>query len=115
MEKLDKGKKGEDQALDFLLTQGYRLITRNYTSLNAEIDLIVQKEDLLVFVEVRVKATADYGYPEQSLSRAKINAIKRGAAAFLFQRSLPEKVRFDMISIVEYPRWELTHFEDAFF
>jgi putative endonuclease len=115
MEKLDKGKKGEDQALHYLVQQGYTLVTRNYTSLNAEIDLIVEKEEILVFVEVRVKATADYGFPEQSLSRAKINAIKRGATAYLFNKNLPKKVRFDMISIVEYPRWELKHFEDAFF
>ncbi len=115
MEKLDKGKKGEEQALRFLQAQGYQLVTRNYTSLNSEIDLIVQKEDILVFVEVRVKANADYGYPEQSLSRAKINAIKRGATAYLSHILPPKKIRFDMISILEYPRWELTHFEDAFF
>lgn len=115
MEKLDKGKIAEEQALDFLLKKGYRLVHRNFTSLHSEIDLIVQKDDVLVFVEVRYKATSDYGFPEQSLGKAKIRALKRGAEAFLQKRDLPQKVRFDMIAIVEYPEWELVHFEDAFF
>lgn len=114
-EKLEKGKQGEEYAISFLKEKGYVLIDRNFTSRNSEIDLIVKKDDLLVFVEVRMKATADYGYPETKLSKAKMNAIKRGAEEYLLKRSKPEKVRFDMVSIVEYPVFEIVHFEDAFY
>ena len=114
-EKLDKGKLGEEYAADFLARKGYTILNRNFTSLNSEIDLIVQKDDLLVFVEVRIKANADYGYPEATLTRTKMNAIKRGASRYLWNKPKPAKVRFDMISIVEKPVFEIVHFEDAFF
>lgn len=114
-EKLDKGKLGEEHAADFLVRKGYSILDRNFTSLNSEIDLIAQKDDLLVFVEVRVRANADYGFPETTLTRTKMNAIKRGAARYLWNKPKPGKVRFDMISIVEKPVFEIVHFEDAFF
>lgn len=114
-EKLDKGKKGEEYAAHFLVQKGYTILDRNFTSRHSEIDLIVQKDDLLVFVEVRIKANADYGFPEATLSLTKINAIKRGAAKYLLNKLKPAKVRFDMISIVESPVFEIVHFEDAFF
>lgn len=114
-EKLHKGKKGEEYAAHFLTQQGYTILDRNFTSRHSEIDLIAQKDDLLVFVEVRIKANSDYGFPETTLSVAKINAIKRGAAKYLLHRPKPEKVRFDMIAIVESPVFEIVHFEDAFF
>lgn len=114
-EKLDKGKLGEEYATDFLVRKGYTILDRNFTSLNSEIDLIVQKGDLVVFVEVRIRANADYGFPETTLTRAKMNAIKRGAARYLWNKPKPAKVRFDMISIIEYPAFEIVHFEDAFF
>lgn len=114
-EKLEKGKQGEEYAIQFLSDKGYQLLDRNFTARHAEIDLIVKKDELLVFVEVRMKATADYGYPETTLSKAKMNAIKRGAEEYLLKRPKPEKVRFDMISIVEFPVFEIVHFEDAFY
>lgn len=114
-EKLDKGKKGEEYAEHFLTQKGFTVLDRNFTSRHSEIDLIIQKDDLLVFVEVRIKANADYGFPETTLSLTKMNAIKRGAARYLLNRPKPAKVRFDMISIVEHPVFEIVHFEDAFF
>lgn len=114
-EKLDKGKLGEEYAADFLVRKGYTVVDRNFTSLNSEIDLIVKKDDLVVFVEVRIRASADYGFPETTLTRAKMNAIKRGAARYLWNKPKPPRVRFDMISIVEYPVFEIVHFEDAFY
>lgn len=114
-EKLDKGKQGEEYAIHFLKEKGYILVDRNFTSRNSEIDLIVKKDDLLVFVEVRIKANADYGYPEASLSKAKLKAIMRGAEEYLLKRPKPDKVRFDMVSIIEHPVFEIVHFEDVIY
>lgn len=114
-EKTDKGKQGEEYAIHFLQEKGYKLVERNFTSRNSEIDLIFIKDDYLVFVEVRLKATADYGYPETTLGKAKQNAIKRGAEAYLQVKPWHGKARFDMVSIVEFPIFEIVHFEDAFY
>ena len=54
-EKLDKGKEGEEYAVKYLIDKGFKIIDRNFNSLNSEIDIICSKGDMLVFVEVRLK------------------------------------------------------------
>jgi len=49
------------------------------------------------------------------MSKSKINAIKRGAEAYLDLFPWAGEARFDFISIIEHPKFELVHFEDAFF
>ena len=49
------GQAGEQKALEFLLTQDYQLVERNYRNRFGEIDLIVSKDEYLVFVEVKAK------------------------------------------------------------
>jgi len=114
-EKIDKGKEGEEYAVNFLIKKGFEIIDRNFTSRNSEIDIICKKDEMLVFVEVRMKAISDYGYPESTMSKSKMNAIKRGAEAYLLLHPWDGEARFDFISIIEYPKFELVHFEDAFF
>jgi putative endonuclease len=114
-EKQDKGQEGEEYAVSYLINKGFEIVKRNFNSRNSEIDIICKKDNLLVFVEVRMKATSDYGFPEDTMSKGKKNAIKRGAEAFLDNYDWNGEARFDFISIVEFPKFELIHFEDAFF
>jgi putative endonuclease len=114
-QKSAKGKEGEEYAIKHLVYNGYTIKDRNFNSRNSEIDIICTKGDLLVFVEVRIKTTSDYGYPESSMSKGKINAIRRGAEAYLEKFPWHGEARFDFIAIVEHPKFELVHFEDAFF
>jgi putative endonuclease len=114
-EKLDKGKEGEDIAVNYLISKGYKIKDRNFSSLNSEIDIIASKGDMLVFVEVRLKYNADYGYPEGTMGKGKQNAVKRGAEAYLHKFPWHGEARFDFISIIEKPQFEILHFEDAFF
>ncbi len=114
-EKLDKGKEGEDFAVKYLQDNGFKIITRNFNSHNSEIDIICTKNGLLVFVEVRLKQNADYGFPEQSMSKAKVNALKRGVEAYLLKFPWEGGIRFDFIAILQHPVFEIRHFEDAFY
>lgn len=114
-EKLDKGKEGEEYAVKYLIDKGFTIKDRNFNSINSEIDIICTKGDMLVFVEVRLKMNADYGFPEDTMGKGKQNAIKRGAEAYLHKFPWHGEARFDFISIIEKPKFELLHFEDAFF
>jgi putative endonuclease len=114
-EKLDKGKEGEDYAVNYLIQKGYTIVCRNFTSLNSEVDIICSKDNMLVFVEVRLKFNADYGYPEDTMGKGKKAAIMRGAEAYLHLHPWDGEARFDFISILEKPVFEILHFEDAFF
>ncbi|MGL4631212.1 MAG: YraN family protein [Leadbetterella sp.] len=113
-EKLEIGKRGEDFATEYLTQKGYKIVARNYRAKNSEIDIICKKDTMLVFVEVRLKYNADYGYPEDTMSKSKKNAIFRGATAYLEEFPWVGESRFDFISIIEKPEFELIHFEDAF-
>jgi putative endonuclease len=113
--KKEKGDQGETYASDYLVSKGYTIIERNFTAGKLELDIIAKKEDVLVFVEVRLRANAEYGNPEDLMSYAKINFVKRGAEEYLMTHNWNGTVRFDFIAIIEHPVFELVHFEDAYY
>ena len=54
-ERAAKGKLGEDFTADYLVNNGYDIITRNYRKPCGEIDIVALKGDILVFVEVKTQ------------------------------------------------------------
>lgn len=113
-ERQDIGQEGEDMALAFLHKKQFDLLERNFRAGQSEIDLIMKDGECLVFVEVRLRKNADFGYPEQSLSKAKISALKRGAEAYMRKYSWTGDVRFDMVAILTQPNLNVEHFRDVF-
>lgn len=73
----DIGRWGENLAANFLEKRNYSIINRNYRTSSGEIDLValhnVDKETLLVFVEVKTRTSEKFGYPEQSITKRKWN------------------------------------------
>ncbi len=110
---IEKGRIGEARALDFYLSAGFRLRTKNYRHKRGEIDLIVQKEDLLVFVEVKLRTSNKFGHPEEFVSENQQDLILKTADQFIAESDWKGKIRFDIIAIDG--RNEIEHFEDAFY
>lgn len=110
--KTEKGKEGEARAEKFLTDKGYSVIARNYRYKRAEIDLIVQKENWLVFVEVKLRSSKAFGFPEESVNVAKRKKILEGAAQYLHEKNWTSNVRYDIVAIHKN---EIEHFEDAFY
>lgn len=111
-EHLKRGKKGEQMAEEFLQQKGYVTVARNYRYKRSEIDLIVQKENWLVFVEVKMRSSEAYGFPEESVKEAKRKKILEGAAQYLLETNWPGNVRYDIVAI---SKDKIEHFEDAFY
>src|SRR5689334_4699228 len=111
-DKIKKGKDGEAKAESFLKAKGYEIMTRNYRYKRSEIDLIVQKDNWLVFVEVKMRSNVTFGHPEQSVTPAKRKKVKEGAAQYLIETNWPGNVRYDIVAITKK---EIVHFEDAFY
>jgi len=107
---------GEEAAARLLQSGGYRIVARNHRCRRGEIDLIAEKEDLLVFVEVRTRATSAFGGPEETVDVRKQRRVIAAARDYLAQRRGPARAaRFDVIAVVDGPRGPaLTHFENAF-
>lgn len=106
---------GEQMAQRFLLENGYAIRQMNYRYLKFEIDIIAQKEDQIVVVEVKTRQTAEIGEPWMAVTKKKQRQIILCANDYIQSRDLPHEVRFDIISIVHNQfRTKLEHIEDAF-
>ena len=108
--KQQTGKKGEELAQKFLEQKGFLLLRKNYRYLKSEIDLIMQKDDLLIFVEVKMRKNADYGYPEEFVSDEQLERIMDASEEFMEEVNWNEDVRYDIISILSEGK-EILHFE----
>ncbi|HZR07838.1 MAG TPA: YraN family protein [Myxococcales bacterium] len=110
------GARGEDAAVELLRAGGYRIVARNHRCPRGEIDVIAEKDDLLVFVEVRTRATSAFGGPEETVGARKQRRVIAAARDYLAQRRGRAKAaRFDVIAIVDGPQGpSLTHIENAF-
>jgi putative endonuclease len=110
------GTRGEDAAVELLRAGGYRIVARNHRCPRGEIDVIAEKGELLVFVEVRTRATSAFGGPEETVGARKQRRVIAAARDYLAQRRGRAKAaRFDVIAVVEGPQGPaLTHFENAF-
>ena len=85
-------------AADYLRQRGLRLLERNYRCRLGEIDLILAEGAVLVFVEVRLRRSADYGGAAASVTATKRGRILRAARHYLAGK--PERpCRFDVISL----------------
>lgn len=80
---LNLGQWAEKQALSFLQTQGFSLIVANYHCRYGEIDLIVQKDQEIIFVEVKARSSTRYAQSYETISLSKQKKIMKSALCFL--------------------------------
>ena len=80
---LNLGQWAEQQALEFLQAQGFVLIVMNYHCRYGEIDLIVQKNQELIFVEVKARSATRYAQSYETISFSKQKKIMKSALCFL--------------------------------
>jgi len=113
----ETGVKGEQIAEKFLLDRGYLVLHRNWCFGKKEIDLIVLKQDVLVFVEVKTRSQIDFSFPEDAVDYRKQAYLKTAAETFLDANPQFVKVQFDIISVhlQNDTIKEIVHFEDAFY
>jgi len=111
------GKRGEDLAHRYLQDHGLIIIARNYRNRggSAEVDLIAREGDAVVFVEVKSRATDEFGSPESAVDQEKRRHIVRGASDYLFRAGIdPARARFDIVSVLFGKTQRIEHIRDAF-
>lgn len=100
--KRQRGKNAETQACEFLEKHGLQLLQKNYTCYFGEVDLIMKdKNNDIVFVEVRSRQFDHCGYALQSITPKKEKKILKTAQYYLQQKKWLDKMncRFDIIAI----------------
>ena len=70
------GNLGEKAAAKFLIKNKYKIIQVNYSNKHGEIDIICTDKDYIVFVEVKLKNSADFGLPREKITASKLKKIK---------------------------------------
>ena len=112
-DKIEIGREGENLAAEFLKGKGWEIVSRNFRHKRAEIDLIIQRDDWTIFVEVKTRSSSSYGEPEEFVDEFKAKKIFEAAEEYIFSTNWLGHVRFDVVSIKLGTPPEITHFEDA--
>ena len=112
------GKTGEALAIDHFKARGYEIREQNYRTRSGEIDLIVQREKRVVFVEVKTRRSSKFGVPQAAVTPAKQKQISKIALSYLQRHNLLDvPCQFDVVAIVlswKFERVKLQHIENAF-
>ncbi|WP_025764045.1 YraN family protein [Dyadobacter tibetensis] len=113
----DTGHWGEDRAAEYLIERGYQILEKNFKDQHREIDLIVTKDKMLVFVEVKTRSGTGFGLPEEFVNYTKAQLIKKAAENYIYQVDWQHDIRFDIIAILILPNghMDIRHVEDAFY
>ena len=108
-----KGYSGEDQAADYLLVQGYSIVSRNFQSRRGEIDCIARDpKGTLIFIEVKSAKSPSHGHPAFWVTYAKQKKIVAMARRYLGEHQLTSQAcRFDVIAIIGS---KVEHIKNAF-
>jgi len=110
------GKKGEQLAVDYLISKGYAIIQRNYRFQKAEVDIIAKLKDTLAIVEVKTRSTVDFGNPQDFVKPKQIQRLVKAVDEYVTVNKLEVEVRFDIIAIVKQGKgFNIEHLENAFY
>jgi putative endonuclease len=114
------GRYGEQIAAQYLIERGYKILERNLRLLRTEIDLIVEKDSTIVFVEVKTRRNEYFGLGLEAVDARKQKKVSQAAAIYLSRRGFHQITgcRFDVISISMNPSTiipsRIIHCQDAF-
>lgn len=111
-----RGKVGEDDAVRWLESQGFRIVERNVVNHGGEIDLVAREGETLCFVEVKARATDAYGPAIAAVDFRKQRRISRAAALYLAMKGHRDTpCRFDVLGLDRSAGgWRYTLIRDAF-
>ena len=100
MSTVDCGRHFEDLAEALLRNRGWRVLDRNICFLRKEIDLVVEKDGLVAFVEVKGRSGPAFGHPLEAITWRKRRAISMAARLWIARSRVEARsYRFDAVSV----------------
>ena len=100
LKKKELGAKGEEIAVRYLKSRGYRIVERNYRIRLGEIDIIAEHGDDLVFIEVKTRSDILYGSPFESVTKQKQQQLSKVALEYISKKNCHNRpCRFDVVGI----------------
>ncbi len=116
METRQIGNKGEAIAIEYLISKGFSILTRNWQYLHRELDIVAQQGDTIVFFEVRARQIGSLVDPIQSITRKKQRLLVEADNLYIQKMNITGEVRFDLICITYgNNKTNIEHIENAFY
>jgi putative endonuclease len=108
------GALGEKIAVAHLKKSGYKILEKNFVTHFGEIDIIANDNKIIVFVEVKLRRTAEFGPPAEAVDKRKQAKIIRAALGYVKLKNMRENIlRFDVLAIGPEPD-KIELIKDAF-
>ncbi len=110
------GNEAEELACQFLQKQGWEILNRNYYAGRAEVDIIARDDNVIVFIEVKMRSSTYFGSPIEHVNESKVQRVFEAAERWVQENNmLHSPLRFDVIGIISKKTGpEITHTKDAF-
>ncbi len=109
------GRTGEDRAARFLVSRGYRILERNYSTRSGEIDLIALHQGTVAFIEVKTRSNDAFGAPELAVNQRKQRRMIKAALGYIkFKKLHQVPCRFDVVAINNANEQQLELIQNAF-
>lgn len=95
------GQTGEAVAAKYYIQKGYLLLNHNYRTRMGELDLILYREDTVVFAEVKTRSRAGKILPREAVGPAKQRRLIAAAAQYLQKSPYADsRIRFDVVEVI---------------
>lgn len=115
-DKKSLGAIGEELAANYLVKNGYRILSRNFTFGKYEVDIIAENKEFITFVEVKTRAEDPLDPPANAITRDKQKAIIWAAEGYIRRYRIDKESRFDVITVIQKgEEFEITHIPYAFY
>src|SRR6185312_14806065 len=110
------GRLGERLAERWLCQRGWRVLQRRFRSGHRDIDLVVERDGTVAFVEVKARRGAEFGDPVEAVNWNKQRQLARSASVWIDRHGKPtESYRFDVVGVLmEGERVRIRHIPNAF-
>lgn len=96
------GRFGEELAKKYLKRNGYKIIGANIKTGHTELDLICERGEDLVFVEVKTRASKTFGSANEAVFAKKMNSLKKAISIYInnfLKNKYYRDIRLDLVSI----------------
>lgn len=108
------GEEAEHIAAEYFLKEGYTLRETNWHMGSLEIDLILEKDRTIVFVEVKARKAGNQD-PIDAVDRKKRSRIIKAADVYMRQFEILYEYRFDIVAFTgTKDDYHMEHYADAY-
>lgn len=90
---------GECAAAEYLKSEGYEILARNFRAAHGEIDIVARDGGFLVFVEVKTRSSEKYGFPSEAVDYNKRKHMRLAAEEYYRANPTDLEIRFDVTEV----------------